>query len=78
MYKAVAERLGNTATVCRKSYIHPRVVECFLDERLPTLHAAAKKRGLRQHEAEFLSLLRIAGRTRITKSRKRKGVTIVH
>ena len=28
--------------------------------------------------SEFLSLLRIAGRTRITKPRKRKGVTTVH
>ena len=78
MYKAVAERLGNTATVCRKSYIHPLVVECFLEARLSSLDAAAKMRGLRQHEAEFLSLLRIAGCTRITKSRKRTAATAVH
>lgn len=27
--KRVASRLGNTPTVCRKSYVHPAVVECF-------------------------------------------------
>jgi DNA topoisomerase I len=25
----VAERLGNTKTVCRKCYIHPRIIECY-------------------------------------------------
>jgi DNA topoisomerase-1 len=27
----VAERLGNTASVCRKSYVHPEVIGAFLD-----------------------------------------------
>lgn len=27
----VAERLGNTAAICRKSYIHPLVLEAYLD-----------------------------------------------
>lgn len=27
--KCVASRLGNTPAVCRKSYVHPAVVECF-------------------------------------------------
>lgn len=30
----VAEHLGNTRTVCRKYYIHPAVIEAFLDRRL--------------------------------------------
>lgn len=34
MVKQVASRLGNTPTVCRKSYIHPRVIETFLDGEL--------------------------------------------
>ena len=29
--KAVAQRLGNTPAVCRKSYIHPAVFETYLD-----------------------------------------------
>jgi DNA topoisomerase-1 len=36
--KRVAEQLGNTPAVCRKSYIHPRVLACYLDGSLrPTL-----------------------------------------
>ena len=32
--EAVAMRLGNTKTVCRKCYIHPRVIETYLDGTL--------------------------------------------
>jgi DNA topoisomerase I len=28
--KVVAQRLGNTPAVCRKCYVHPAVVECYL------------------------------------------------
>ena len=33
----VAKALGNTKAVCRKCYIHPRVIECYLDGRLRRL-----------------------------------------
>jgi DNA topoisomerase I len=33
--EAVAEQLGNTPTVCRKSYIHPAVIEGYLSGGLP-------------------------------------------
>jgi len=29
--KTVSERLGNTPTVCRKSYIHPNVIDAYMD-----------------------------------------------
>lgn len=32
---AVAERLGNTPAVCRKCYIHPFILDGYLDHRLP-------------------------------------------
>jgi DNA topoisomerase I len=32
---AVAEQLGNTPTVCRKSYIHPAVIDGYMADRLP-------------------------------------------
>lgn len=36
--KRVAAQLGNTPAVCRKSYIHPRVLACYTDGSLrPTL-----------------------------------------
>jgi DNA topoisomerase I len=49
--EAVAERLGNTAAVCRKCYIHPTVVDAYLDG---TLSATLQQRT--EHElAENLS-----------------------
>ena len=75
MFKTVAERLGNTAAVCRKSYIHPHVVECFLGETLVTVDVVAK-RGLKAHEAAFLSLLNTAVRVRRTSPRAREGATL--
>jgi DNA topoisomerase-1 len=32
--KAVAKRLGNTPAVCRRGYIHPAIVQAYLDGRL--------------------------------------------
>lgn len=32
--KATAQRLGNTPAVCRKSYIHPAIIEAYLDRSL--------------------------------------------
>jgi DNA topoisomerase-1 len=29
--EAAAQRLGNTVSVCRKSYVHPAVVDAFLE-----------------------------------------------
>jgi DNA topoisomerase-1 len=31
--EAVAKRLGNTKTVCRKSYIHPAILDTYLEQR---------------------------------------------
>lgn len=33
--KTVARRLGNTPSVCRKCYVHPAVLECYLEGKLP-------------------------------------------
>lgn len=42
---AVAARLGHTPTVCRASYIHPRVIDDFTENRLaPALARAIKRR----------------------------------
>jgi DNA topoisomerase I len=32
--KAVAERLGNTPTICKKCYVHPAILESYMDETL--------------------------------------------
>lgn len=57
--EAVAARLGNTATICRKCYIHPDVVRCYLEGRLPTVRACggAPSSGLPREEAAVLRIL---------------------
>jgi len=35
--RSVAERLGNTPAVCRKSYVHPGVIAAYLDRSLAAL-----------------------------------------
>lgn len=56
MTRSVAEKLGNTPSVCRKSYIHPQVLDTFGAGTLPALQVKAR-RGLRTHEAALLGLL---------------------
>ena len=60
----VAERLGNTPTVCRKCYVHPEVIGAYLDgSMLQTLKDRAEaeiKEGLdnlRPEEAAVVALL---------------------
>jgi len=62
--KLVAERLGNTPAVCRKSYIHPAILASYLDgSMLRTLHdlteetLSAKVAGLEEEEMALLALL---------------------
>jgi len=44
---AVSRQLGNTRTVCRKSYVHPAVVAAFEEERLARAFARRAGRGSR-------------------------------
>ena len=60
----VARRLGNTPAICRKSYVHPAVVESYLEGTLkPRLRARvrlprlASLRDLRPAEVALLRLL---------------------
>ena len=63
---AVAGVLGNTRSVCRKSYIHPIVIESYLSGGLSRPHDAngsrrgprATSNGLRPDERAVLALLR--------------------
>jgi DNA topoisomerase-1 len=59
----VAERLGNTRTVCRKCYIHPQVFETWAQGRLLSEMTEANKRkrsidGLDDEEALVLRWLK--------------------
>ncbi len=62
----VARRLGNTASVCRKCYVHPEVIGAFLDGSLARGTAFARamalparsNRDLRPAETAVLALLK--------------------
>ena len=73
----VAERLGNTRAVCRKYYVHPRVIEAYEQGIVaPTPPPTSTKRRprrrgqLRKDEIAVLSLL--TGDTRSAGSRSRR------
>ena len=68
--KQVAENLGNRPAICRKYYIHPLVIETFVqgelidaladavEESIEQDEAGADSNGLRKLEAQVLGLLR--------------------
>ena len=60
-----AERLGNTRAVCRRYYIHPALIDAYLEgEVLPALtdpgwqERRPHGRALRRHEADVLAFLK--------------------
>lgn len=59
--KAAAAHLGNTPVICKKSYIHPGVLEAYLNRLLVQAEGARQHAepvaGLRQEEADLLALL---------------------
>ena len=73
---AVAEQLGNTRAVCRASYLHPDVLDGYMDgslraawERRPA-SGASSQRGLRADERFTLRFLKSSAKTR-TRAAKR-------
>lgn len=54
--RLVSSELGNTPTICRKSYVHPMVVARYLDDgetiRLPRARRSATNRGKAQSPEE--------------------------
>ena len=62
--ETVSERLGNTPSVCRKCYVHPAIIDSYLDgSMLHTLKQRAEQeltvalKSLRPEEAAVLALL---------------------
>jgi DNA topoisomerase I len=48
--KSLVIPLGNTPAVCRKCYVHPTVLESYMNgELIKTLEAAEKKMRANQH-----------------------------
>jgi DNA topoisomerase-1 len=81
--ESVAERLGNTPTICRKCYVHPAVIEAYLDgSMLQALQQRAREElaqdvhSLSPEEAAVLGLLQqrlrdVEGKTAESKQGKK-------
>jgi DNA topoisomerase-1 len=61
--KSVAQKLGNTVSVCRKHYLHPIVVKAYTDNQIsrlilenPRIHLSGS-RLLTREEKIFLKIL---------------------
>ncbi|WP_019139784.1 DNA topoisomerase IB [Noviherbaspirillum massiliense] len=74
--ESVAQKLGNTPTICRKCYVHPAVIEAYLDGTI--LHALQQRareelvndiHALSPEEAAVLALLQ----QRLAKGEARKA-----
>ena len=66
--QCVAHRLGNTPAVCRKCYIHPNVMDAFLEGRvigrsdLRRRHGTARKSQSRTLEPDEVSVIKLLER----------------
>jgi DNA topoisomerase I len=60
----VSKALGNTPAVCRKSYVHPAVLDAIGADPVRSDPAARAARGLRADEQRLLRFLRSPGRQR--------------
>ncbi|HVL76608.1 MAG TPA: DNA topoisomerase IB [Noviherbaspirillum sp.] len=78
--ESVAARLGNTPSICRKCYVHPVVIESYLDGTM--LHALRERareelaedlHALRPEEAAVLALLQRRLADAETRARTRSG-----
>lgn len=76
--KRVAQQLGNTASVCRKCYIHPRVLDAFAEGSLASLMQRGAGGGaLRKQERSLLALLRASSaRSRRLRRPGRNGAVL--
>ena len=59
--RGASKQLGNTPAICRKSYVHPRVLDLATWRRRDGAGVKRPPRGLRVEEAAFLSIIRPFG-----------------
>ena len=78
--ESVASRLGNTPTICRKCYIHPAIMESYLEGSMLQAVQRRAEEGLADHvheldpeEAAVLALLQQRLQRRPVRSRKEKS-----
>jgi DNA topoisomerase-1 len=59
----VAARLGNTLAICRKSYVHPVLMQTFLNGELPPA-VRSRRSGLSERECDLVAVLEESTRVR--------------
>jgi DNA topoisomerase-1 len=69
----VAERLGNTKAVCRKCYIHPVVIDAFLEGQTitPFVRSTSTSRGRHHLSAEETAVVKLLSARLEARSRRR-------
>lgn len=74
----VADKLGNTRAICRKCYIHPAVIEAYLEASLHELCGSnghsRKRTGLSPQEAAVAALLKRASGPKALQHRLRRAI----
>jgi DNA topoisomerase-1 len=74
--RSVAERLGNTAAVCRASYVHPAVIDAYRNGALPRRNAeprhppSPRPAGLHPDERAVVELLQRRRPTALERERR--------
>ncbi|NVB81347.1 MAG: DNA topoisomerase IB [Kofleriaceae bacterium] len=53
----VSAQLGHTPTVCRKSYIHPQIIDDFTDNRLEARLSRGVRRAVRNHDGDEIDVV---------------------
>lgn len=71
--KEVAAQLRNTPAVCRSCYIHPQIIEAFLQGRLERLAPARRLRWLNAQEALLIRFLKAETQAQETHGRTASG-----
>ena len=77
----VAERLGNTPAICRKCYVHPAVIESYLEgSLLSTLQQKVERemRGLAGLPPEEATVVRLLSRRLAQEASGRRSATASH
>jgi DNA topoisomerase I len=71
--RGASKQLGNTPAICRKSYVHPRVLDPATWQRRDGSRMKRPPRGLRVEEAAFLSIIRPFG----AQARRRRPPSVI-
>jgi len=59
---SVARRLGHTRAVCRRSYVHPRVIDTYLDGSLEGILSVVSSKAYRNLKADEVAVLALLKR----------------